>query len=234
MFSKGETKMKNPDKSLFSLDDAKLNRQGLYEYALNIGENLGVKYIFVEGPNGEQWETSEFDPNENKVSIPSRFIDDNLSEREYRATKGAIDHETAHVLWPDPSYLLGNNKNDSNRELIWDIGNLIDDLRIEHRLVREYQVDANNFKYLKERLLTEQIDSSEERQYNLIGLLDLYLNIRYRKIDNSFLQGIMVGQDLLECLNDKITPIIDRFIDSDEKTKKTAQAIIKLLCDYSQ
>jgi hypothetical protein len=221
--------MKNLNKDIFTLDETGLNRRGLYAYALNIGENLGVEYVFVEYSNGEKYETSEFALDENRVMIPSRFIDENLTERAYRATKGAIDHETAHVLWPDPSYLPDNNTDDEDREIIWDIGNMIDDIRIEHRMVREYQVDANNFRYLKEKLLAEQPDLKEEIQNNPIYLIDLYLNNCYRKIDNSYSQGIKVTQDFAKVLTEEIAPVIDRFIDSDEKAGDTAREILRIL-----
>ena len=68
-------------KELFVLDDSKLNRVGLYEYAMYIGENLGVDYCFVIQPNGEQLEHASYSPEENNVFIPSRFIDEGLTER---------------------------------------------------------------------------------------------------------------------------------------------------------
>jgi hypothetical protein len=34
--------MRNFNKDIFTLDETKLNRQSLYDYALNIGENIGM------------------------------------------------------------------------------------------------------------------------------------------------------------------------------------------------
>ena len=75
-------------KELFFLEDSNLTREGLYEYAMNIGENLRVDYCFAVKPNGEQLEQASYSPKENNVLIPSRFIDEGLTEREYRVTKG--------------------------------------------------------------------------------------------------------------------------------------------------
>jgi hypothetical protein len=83
---------------MFELDDCKLNPDGLYEYAMNIGEKLGVKYIVAVHTNGDEYESSEYIPDKRIIILPARFFQENLPMRDYKALKGTIDHETAHVI----------------------------------------------------------------------------------------------------------------------------------------
>jgi len=210
----------------FRLEDDKLNRYGLYEYAMNLGSYLGVKYAFTEEPDGKPHETACFDPEDNLVMIPAWAIDEGLTEKEYKATKGFIDHETGHVLWPDCSYLINNAKDEAENEkekLIWNIGNMIDDIRVERRLVNQFQIDEGNFTYLSE-LFYKDMHEITNLRYEDVDLLFFMVNIYYRKILRH--KKIQLSSIVNEAFVNRLMPIIDRFIDSDEKAGETAKEII--------
>jgi len=212
----------------FHLEDDKLNRQGLYDYAMNIGSHLGVNYTFAEQPNGEQFETAFYTPDENLVVIPAWTIDEGLTEKEYKAAKGMIDHETGHVLWSDDSYLIIPTLDDAGNEeenLIWDIGNMIDDIRIEHRLANQFQIDESNFTHLSE-LFNKDLPEIIDFSYGDIFLLLFMINFYYRKI--TCYKNIKIPLIVNEIFVNKLIPIIDRFIDSDEKAGETAKEIIEV------
>jgi hypothetical protein len=217
-----------PD-NLFELENDKLNPQGLYNYAKDIEEHLGVKYIFVEYADGSQPETAEYFPDENEVHIPACFIKENLTEKEYRAAKGIIDHETGHIRWPDRSYLTDNNEDDEDREIIYDIGNFIDDMRIERRMVNEFQVDRNNFKYMYEFLHgnNTELDIPDMAQ-DLFTWFYWFVNEEYRGVDLSFL-GNRKTPGKIFFLMPNLMAIVDRLIACDGEAREGAREILQLL-----
>ena len=209
----------------FRLEDDKLNRLGLYEYAMNLGSHLGVKYKFAIYPDGEQYETSSYNPKDNLVLIPAWAIDEGLTEKEYRATKGLIDHEAGHIFWSDPSYLYTPSNSDQDNDelsLVCDIGNMIDDIRIERRLSTEFKVDESNFRHTVE-VLYKQLQYADLINDDIL-LLSFLVNIYYRNI--SYDEKTRVPLIAYELFVNRLIPIIDRFIVSDEKAGETAKEII--------
>ena len=224
-------------KELFELDDSKLNPAGLLEYANNIGKKLGVKYIFGENADGSQWERPEYYDNKKTIYIPNKFLNNAFTENELRAAKGAIDHETGHAIWVDNSFLPQRNEEDKDKTLIWDIGNIIDDIRVEFKMVKEFGVDKNNFRcladYTDNDSETEAVFSMEYEDF--IKLDDdprmVVLVVHFYWMVSDVYRG-MKGKkicDKILSIKHKLIPIIDNFIVSDDKAAVTARKILALL-----
>ena len=212
----------------FLLEEDKLNPDGLYDYAMNLASLMGVEYKFAIKPNGEHFELAECSADENYVLIPAWAIDEGLTETEYRATKGLIDHETGHFFWQDHSYLYNpsdNDGEDNELELIYDIGNMIDDIRIERRLINRFLIDKGIFKDMVEvyyKKLPPNLDLCNDD----LLLLSFLINVRYRKIDYSRYEKVIIPGYFNDLFLNQLIPIIDRFIDSDESAGETAREII--------
>jgi len=213
---------------LFFLDDSRLNPLGLEEYANNIGEKLGIKYAFAIKMNGEQYETALYSSDDNTVIIPARFVEKGLSEKVYRATKGAIDHETGHVLWPDDSYFSEKNENNKDKDIIENIGRIIDDIRIERKMIQEFGVDKKNFKYFTELLYIGFIPRADSMTGILVTNLSWMVNEIYRDTNSSFLKNYKISGKILY-LKSKLITIIDNYLVSGEKTVDVARKILVLL-----
>ena len=214
---------------LFVLDDSKFNPLGLMEYANNIGESLGIEYAFAEGPNGEQFDTASYDADDKLVIIPSRYVFDDLSKNEYLATKGVIDHETGHVLWPDSSYFYGNHENEEDKKVIYDIGNIIDDIRVERKVAEEFGIDRDNFKYFANSLLfNEPITDDDPKMVILTMNLAWMVNANYRGADSSLLKNQKISGKILY-LEKKLISIIDEYLSSGDSTIKYVRKILELL-----
>ena len=210
---------------IFHLEADKLNRLGLYEYAMNLASHLGVEYAFAIQQDGTQLKTACYNPEENLVLIPVWAIDEELTEKEYRATKGLIDHETGHVFWQDRSYYYNlSDKSEENDKLslIYLIGNIVDDIRVERRLVNEFNLDEGNFRHTAEVIYKhfQNVDLIN----NDILLLFFLVNVYYRNI--SYDEKTKVPLIACELFVNRIIPIIDRFIVYDEKAGETAKEII--------
>lgn len=215
-------------KELFFLDDSNLNPSGLYAYDLNIGRNLGVEYLVWETLNNEPYEGANYWPDEKEVSISSMFFNEDLTEKEYKVTKGIIDHETGHVLWLDRSYLFDDSESNKEHGAIWDFGNLIDDIRIERRMVNEFHVDKNNFKHMIEGKFNNFNESKINDAFFDIGqMVTFATNITYRKTIIPFYGEGNVSKWSL--FTDEIKPMIDRFLESNEGAVDTAKEIICLI-----
>ena len=233
---------KEIDPSIFKLDDDRLTPQSLEEYAYNISENLGVKYSSPDyvDVDGKTIKTVDFLKSKDcfamynlidGVIISPECFYEGLMAEQYKMTKGVIDHETGHVLWPDPSYLSDDNENDDDYESICTIGSIIDDIRIEHRMINEFDVDGNNFKLCfeqKNNFLEFDLDRDLQ---NIMSGLGFYILINkiYRNIDISFLGNRKFPEKLL-CLESKFKSIIDSLIASDDrKVVDAAREILELL-----
>ena len=215
-------------KELFILGKSDLNPGGLWGYAKKIREHFEIKIVFAEKPDGTQYETAEYFPDDKLILIPSRFVYEGLSENDYLAAKGAIDHEIGHVLCVDESYLYKNNKDDEDKELIYDFGNIIDDIRNEQRMTEKFGVDKNNFKILSENIRNYLEPNNFRNVFLDIEMLfSLAVCITYRDSDIKYYKKENVNQwDLFQ---NKLKPIIDNFLQSDGDAKDTAKEIINLL-----
>jgi hypothetical protein len=235
---------KEIDPAIFKLEDDRLNSQGLNEYAWNISENLGVKYCSPNEVNvdGKTIKTLDYLKSMNcpaiynpidGVIISPKCFDEGLTEKQYRVTKGVIDHETGHIFWFDSSYLPDNNENDGDRESIHTIGSIIDDLRIEHRMINEFGVDGNNFKLCFEQQNTfseSELDIEFQDPTSWLGFYIL-INKIYRGIDISFLGNRKFPGKLLY-LESRFKSIIDSLIISDDrKVADAAREIFELLSE---
>jgi hypothetical protein len=185
--------------------------------------------VLFRSPDGSQPKTALSLLDKKKVLIPSRFIAENLTEKEYRAAKGIIDHETGHVRWPDISYLPSNNEDDEDSGLIYDIGTIIDDIRIERKMNKEFRVDKDNFRYYFENFI-KNMTEYEIDEYLRNNLFAFSVSRRYRGIDISFLPNrpIPISTGFFQFFKDMVIPIIDRFIVSDEKGGDVAREILQI------
>ena len=223
-------------KELFELNDSKLTPAGLLEYANNIGKKLGVEYIFGENTDGSQWERPEYHDDKKTIYIPIKFLNNVFTENELRAAKGAIDHEAGHAIWIDNSFLPQRNKKDKDKTLIWDIGNIIDDIRVECKMVKEFGVDKNNFRcladYTDDDPETEAVFSMDNE--DLIKLDDdskmVVLVVHFYWMVSDIYRGIKGKKicDKMLFLKPKLISIIDDFVVSDDKAADTARKILAL------
>jgi hypothetical protein len=95
-------------------------------------------------------------------------------------------------------------------------------------MVKEYQVDENNFRYLLEKLLPGIYDIRIEYVTDKVtDLLFTLVNIHYRKMNLISMNDIKSSKIATVFFN-KIIPIIDHFIDSDEKAGIVAREIIDI------
>jgi len=221
---------------LFILDTSKLNPHGLLEYANNIGKKLGVEYIFGENPDGSQWERPQYHDGKKIIHIPIRFLNNVFTENELRAAKGAIDHEAGHAMWVDNSFLLQRNENDKDMVLICDIGNIIEDVRVEYKMVKEFGVDKNNFRCLSDftdddpeteavfSMKNEDIIKLDDESRMVVLVVHFYWMISdvYRDI-----KGKKICDKILY-LKPELISVIDNFIDSDDEAADTARKILTL------
>jgi len=128
----------------------------------SLEKSLGVKYHYYDDieRDGKKIKTADWLRSDKcmacahpvrGVVVSPELIAVGLTENQYRAAKGVIDHETGHILWFGTSYYsLRNNIGDSKREEIYTVAWIIDDLRVEQRMIREFGVDGNNFRLVYE------------------------------------------------------------------------------------
>jgi hypothetical protein len=218
------SKIKALPQDTFHLSGKDLNSKGLQEYALKIGEKLGIEVVCVE-----DLDTPQFIPHDQKICLPVSLLDENLNERKYREMKGAIDHEFAHVLWPDFSYL--NGENGTVHPLIHDIGTMIDDIRIERRMAEKYFIDPVNFRYLAESLWNTVVEQDNKILKNdAMTSLALLVSIHYREVNISVTENPLEYDPNMEQLfNKQIKNIIDSFINTNNKAADVASEIIDIL-----
>jgi len=191
----------------------------LMEYTSAMTEETGIRVI-----ESRSAETASVDPITKTIIIPSVDYSEPMTRERYRITKGYIDHEIAHMLYPDPSYLgISNNT-------VFNIANLIDDIRIESLHAKNYVGIDEDFHNLN------QIFYDDERFFNrdnlhekslssIMGTIALsYFGIKHKEAFN---------QEVFDFLNKDVFPIIDKHIrNPTPNALNTAEQIEKLIQDF--
>jgi hypothetical protein len=209
---------------LFLLPDKDFNSPGLQEYSLRVGGKLGVSVVCAKNI-----ETADYVPAEKRIYLPMSLLDENLSEQEYRGIKGLIDHEFAHVLWPDMSYLEFSDER--FKQHVHAIGNIIDDIRIERRMAEKYNIDSINFRYFCESSWNKNIEQDRALiKKDAITSLSLLVSIYYREVSISVLEKpIEYALNIEQLFNEEIKPVMDDFIFSNGKGADAAIEILDIL-----
>jgi len=227
---------------LFKLADKRFNRLGLIFYMKSLEKSLGVKYHYYDDieRDGKKIKTVDWLSSMDcrgcghpfsGVVISPELIAVGLTENQYRAAKGIIDHETGHVFWFDTSYDLIDLE-DSKREVIYLIAAIIDDIRVEQRMIKEFGVDGNNF-----RLVFETNPFSyDESSYDALPpdsawWFFILTRKMYYDIDISFLGDRKIPDPFL-LAESRFRTIIDGLIASDDgKAVDAAREITRLFDD---
>ena len=214
-------------KEHFILEDKNLNSLGLQAYALDLSQNLGVSCIGVE--TEDKSFLARYDFEDKIIIVNSKFFLYEFTENIYRAVKGAIDHEAGHVIWPDYSYFKFNNEHNADKGFIEDIGNIIDDIRVEQYLSNEFGINKNNFgemiEYSYSLMNEEKINSYAQ---DLISNLSWFVNEKYFCVKPSFLGSRIIHGKILY-LQYMLTKIIDNYLCSGSNAVIPAQELLALL-----
>ena len=191
----------------------------LMEYASAMTEETGIHVI-----ESSSAETASVDPITKTIIIPAVDYSKPMTKERYRITKGYIDHEIAHMLYPDPSYLgISNNA-------VFNIANLIDDIRIESLHAKNYVGIDEDFHNLN------QVFYDDERFFNrdnlhekslpsIMGIIALsYFGIKHKEPFNP---------EVFNFLNKNIFPIINNHIRNPAPNAlNTAEQIATLIRDF--
>ena len=188
----------------------------LMEYTSAMTEETGIRVIESRSAS-----TASVNPATKTIIIPAVDYSKPMTRERYRITKGYIDHEIAHMLYPDPSYLgIGNNA-------VSNIANLIDDIRIETLHAKNYVGIGEDFHNLN------QVFYDDERFFNrdnlhekslpsIMGTIALsYYGIKHKEPFN---------HEVFDFLNKDVFPIINKHIRNPAPNAlNTAEQIAKLI-----
>ncbi|AEF85035.1 hypothetical protein TREPR_0809 [Treponema primitia ZAS-2] len=159
------------------------------------------------------------------IIIPAIDYSKPMTRDRYRITKGYIDHEIAHMLYPDTSYL-----GIQNNEMLVNMAHLIDDIRIETLYAKSYVGVGEDFQYLNQLFYDEKRafnrDKLPEKSFpSIMGTIaTTYFGIRHSEAHNS---------EVSDFLEQKVFPMIDRYLaHKHPDTLQTAEQIISAIRDF--
>jgi cobalamin biosynthesis protein CobT len=191
----------------------------LMEYTSAMTEETGIRVI-----ESSSAETASVDPITKTIIIPAVDYSKPMTRERYRITKGYIDHEIAHMLYPDTSY-LGRSNN-----VVFNIANLIDDIRIESLHAKNYVGIDEDFHNLNQVFYDDEHffnrDNLPEKSLSsIMGTIALsYFGIKHKEPFN---------QEVFDFLNKDVFPIIDNHIrNPSPNALNTAEQIEKLINDF--
>jgi hypothetical protein len=169
------------------------------EYASAMTEETGIRIV-----ESREALTASVNVDSKTITIPAIDYSMPMTRERYRITKGYIDHEIAHMLHPDPSYL-----NTTGGMMALNIANLIDDIRIETIHAKNYRGVGEDFHYLNQFFYEQKHlfnrDNLSERSFPaILGTMAVnYFGIQH---DEPF------NREVYDFLTDKIFPLVDGHI----------------------
>ena len=215
---------------IFKLDDSKLNRQGLFEFAMDVAEQIGIHAAFVIKTDETEYLESWFEPNSQVMYFPEWQIDEKLALNQFRGTRGAVLHEAAHAIFPDWTYILRKDETDEELLLMHEIANVIDDIKVEEKMIKHFSVDKTDFSQtllnMFSRLSSEEV---EDFFQNGINLLHFLICVYFRNLDPNVFKGRAISSSVIEKFETEIIPVIDRFLISDGTARDSAFEIIDII-----
>jgi len=226
---------KEINNDIFILDGSMYNPEGLLNYTKKIEENLGVKTDFIKNMKSFDLDAAALcDTNLNKIYLLEHYIRDGLSEKEYRAVKGLIDHEIGHLFWNDRSYLKyrsGYYNKEKGKSAFYLISALIDDIKVERYMINKFSVDKFNFKYAAEVFIYNEAAFPEAGLEDIfckdMQILNYLINERYRKIEIPHIKNrALISSATYQNFMDLFVPYIDLFLLFNEKAVETVRRIL--------
>jgi hypothetical protein len=190
------------------------------EYTSAMTEETGIRIV-----EAREAVTASVNVDSKTITIPAIDYSMPMTRERYRITKGYIDHEIAHMLHPDPSYL-----NTTGDMMTLNIANLIDDIRIETLHAKNYRGIGEDFHYLNQFFYEQKHlfnrNNLHERSFPAI-LGTMAVNYFGIKHDEPF------NREVYDFLTDKIFPIVDSHIrNSTPNALHTAGEISALIRDF--
>jgi hypothetical protein len=202
------------------LENPRYTPFSLMEYSSAMAEDTGIRIVETRSSH-----TASVNPRTKTITIPAVDYSEPMTRDRYRITKGYIDHEIAHLLYPDLSYLCAGKDT-----MAAAIANLIDDIRIENRHAKNYIGVGEDFRnlnqsfYDRERFFNR--DQLQERSFPAImGTIALtYYGINHKEPFNP---------DVSDFLADKVFPVIDQHLTGNSPNAlRTAGEITALIQDF--
>jgi hypothetical protein len=202
------------------LDNPRYTPFSLMEYTSAMTEETGIRIV-----ESREAATASVNVDSKTITIPAIDYSMPMTRERYRITKGYIDHEIAHMLHPDPSYL-----NTTGSMMALNIANLIDDIRIETIHAKNYRGIGEDFYYLNQFFYEEKHlfnrDNLYERSFSAI-LGTMAVNYFGIKHDEPF------NREVYDFLKDNVFPIVDSHIKSDTPNAlHAAEEISALVRDF--
>lgn len=192
----------------------------LMEYTSAMTEDTGIRII-----ESRKAYSASVNPTTKTITIPAIDYSKPMTRDRYRITKGYIDHEIAHMLYPDLSY-LGTTQDST----LFNIANLIDDIRIETIHAKNYIGIGEDFHYLnqffydKERVFNRDHLNSKSFPAIIGSIAITYYGIRHTESFN---------EEVYYFLDHEIFPLIDGHINASiPNALKTAEQMAERIRNF--
>jgi hypothetical protein len=203
------------------LDHPRYTPFSLMEYAAAMTEDTGIRIT-----ESRSAKTASVNPKTKAITIPAIDYSKPMTRDYYRITKGYIDHEIAHMLYPDYSYIYGA----THDKTIFNLANLIDDIRIETVHSKNYVGIGEDFHHLNQSFYDQdhvfnRNNLGEKSIHAIMGITAItYYGIRHTEPFN---------QEVFDFLNREVFPLIDEHIKRPKPNAlKTAEEISERIHNF--
>jgi hypothetical protein len=184
------------------LDHPRYTPFSLMEYAAAMTEDTGIRIT-----ESRSAKTASVNPKTKAITIPAIDYSKPMTRDRYRITKGYIDHEIAHMLYPDYSYISGA----THDKTVFNLANLIDDIRIETAHSKNYVGIGEDFHHLNQSFydrdrVFNRSNLGEKSIHAIMGTTAItYFGISHAEPFN---------REVFDFLNREVFPLIDEHIKS--------------------
>jgi cobalamin biosynthesis protein CobT len=212
----------------------------LTEYAYSLSKATGISIQFKAFPSdcaaGAMVDTAR-----RIIYLPQLDYTKRFDFDQFRKIKAYLNHECAHLLFPDTSYMVPPSNNDDLN--IRQIAMMIDDLRIETLLGLEYRGIKEDFKFLIDRVWSDRIIMEKSKDFSesnpgdftkdLMGSFYWCMQQQYRKARLDVEGGsFWPVETMLPFLEKEVYPLLDPFLTSRDPAWVISEKIWELIKQY--
>ena len=250
--------MQDYESELFRNTIGEVSLFNIAEYVYSLSKATGVSIQFEDLPKDLGAEAM-VDVHSKVIYLPRLDNTRKFDYKQFYKIKAFLIHECAHLLYPDPSYTTKNDMSPDHKDfkLVISIARMLDDLRIETQLGREYQGIKEDFKSLIDQIWREDIEKlivkfnkgelEPELQDghglwgdfsgDLMGSFYWQIQKQYRKAslscDGETDIEFKPVSDFVEFFDDKLVPVINRYIDNTKVTTlQAAKDVLYILKEH--
>ena len=227
----------------------------LTEYAYSLSKATGISIQFKDIPK-DCGAGAMVDTINKIIYLPRLDYTKEFNPIEFRKIKSFLNHECAHLLFPDNSYTTEcpMSPGDNDFSIIQSISRTLDDIRIETLMGREYRGIKEDFKFLIDEVYQESVECRNEKYKedsiaedtkpakgfygdfsdDLLGSFYWQVQKYFRKASlHSDEHEFISVKDLGSLFETRLIPLINNYIDSPVSTSfDTAKECLRLLKEF--